>query len=321
MPPEQRLFPPVTVRSRLMLEIASELSGTPDWPYKQTRLQMRDQVSDTWSFSLFASDSPEAIEEVGRGDAQVAIVNPGAILALAQFGSGPFQEPFDLRAITVIASYDQLAFAVTDKSGLKSLEDIRDQRYPLKVSLRGQRDHSVHLVVNEVLSAVGFSVDDLLSWGGKVVHHPGVNDILDKVDEAARGEIDAIFDEGVGAWANKALDAGMHILPLDESLILEMEALGFQRGTMTRQEYPGLPADVETLDFSGFTIYTRADTPDQVIRGFCAALEARKDRIPRDSGEGPLPLDRMCRNTPEGPLLIALHPAAEQFWREMGYLP
>ncbi len=49
------------------------------------------------------------------------------------------------------------------------------------------------------------------------------------------------------------------------------------------------------------------------------ALEARKDRIPWQ-GEGPLPLERMCRDTPETPLDIPLHPAAERFWHDRGYL-
>ena len=45
-----------------------------------------------------------------------------------------------------------------------------------------------------------------------------------------------------------------------------------------------------------------------------------KEIIPRDQGEGPLPPDRMCRDTPEGPLGIALHPGAEAYSRELGYL-
>jgi TRAP-type uncharacterized transport system substrate-binding protein len=45
----------------------------------------------------------------------------------------------------------------------------------------------------------------------------------------------------------------------------------------------------------------------------------RKDRIPWQ-GEGPLPLDSMCRNTPQGSLEIPLHPAAAEYWRERGYL-
>ena len=80
------------------------------------------------------------------------------------------------------------------------------------------------------------------------------------------------------------------------------------------------PGDVVSLDFSGWAVFTRADAPDDFITAFCRALEARKDRIPWQ-GEGPLPLERMCRNTADAPLVIPLHPAAERFWRDCGYLP
>jgi hypothetical protein len=73
------------------------------------------------------------------------------------------------------------------------------------------------------------------------------------------------------------------------------------------------------LDFSGFPVFTR-ERARQHYQSFCAALEARKNKIPWD-GDKPLPLERMCRDTPEGPLNLPLHPAAEQFWRERGYLP
>jgi hypothetical protein len=36
--------------------------------------------------------------------------------------------------------------------------------------------------------------------------------------------------------------------------------------------------------------------------------------------DGPLPLEIMCRESDETPMDVPLHPAAEQFWRERGYL-
>ena len=80
-----------------------------------------------------------------------------------------------------------------------------------------------------------------------------------------------------------------------------------------------VPADVPSLDFSGFTVYTHANVADTIVTSICAALEARKEVIAWQE-PGPLPLDRMCRDTADGPLDIPLHPAAERFWRERGYL-
>ena len=304
-----------------MLEVASELVGAKGWPHKQVRLTLREQGGETWGPTLFASDSPSVIAEVARQDVQLALINPGVVLTLALRGTGPFKEPVPVRAITVIQSYDQLLLAVSEKTGLTSLADIKEKRYPLRVSMRGQRDHATHLVVHEVLAAAGFSLDDIRAWGGEVRYD---NDTPTKnpnrTGAVERGEADAIFDEAVRGWTEEALGLGMRALPIDGPVLERLEALGFRRGTMPKAAYPSLPSDLQTIDYSGFIVYTHADTSDDIVRSVCMALEARKDRIPADDAKGPLPLDEMCKDTASGPIGIPLHPAAEQFWREQGYL-
>jgi TRAP-type uncharacterized transport system substrate-binding protein len=311
---------PVATRSRLMLEVASVLAADDDWPYRQVDVRLREQGGESWRIRLFASDAPGGIEAVTSGEADVAIVNPSAVLTLAVRGSAPFDRPLPLRAITVIPSYDQFAFAVTAQTGLTSLAEIRERRYPLRVSLRGQRDHSVHLVVQQILATAGFQLEDLTAWGGQVRYDPGLPDVPNRIGAVERGEIDAIFDEAVGVWADRAAALGMRLLPLDDAALRHLEGLGFRRDVIAKADYPGLPADVPAIDFSGFAVFTRADAPDSLITAFCAALEDGKARIPWE-GKGPMPLDRMCRDTPEAPLGVPLHPAAERYWRERGYLP
>lgn len=329
---------PVAVRSRLMLEMASEMIGTRGWPYRQVRISMRDQHDHEdggWGLTVFASDSPSAIHEVASHDVHFALINPGVLLTLALKGTGPFEQPIPVRAITVLHSYDQLVLAVSEKSGLTSLEDIKQKRYPLRLSLRGQRDHGSHLVVDEVLAAAGFSLDDIRAWGGEVRYDQGMPSFLpmsarlagadasqNRLAAVERGEVDAIFDEGATTWTNQAAELGMRMLPIEGEVIQQLESIGFRSGMLERTRFPGLPSDIPTLDYSGFIVYTHADVPDDIVRTACASLETRKDRIPTDKNKGrpPLPLHEMCTDSREGPLGIPLHPAAEQFWREQGYL-
>jgi NMT1-like family len=308
-----------TIRSRLVLEVASELVDQPEWQYRQARVSLREQGGDDWPIVLFGSDGPAAIEQVARGEVQVAIINPAAPLPLAVRGKGPFKEPIELRAITVIPSPDQLAFAVTEQFKVSSLREIAQRRLPLRISIRGQLDHSLHLVVKEVLTAAGFSFDDIISWGGQVRYDPGLPKNPNRLGAVARGEVDMIIDEAVHNWLNVALDQGMRVLSMDDSMLTQLEGLGFQRALLSKTGYPKLPADVPTLDFSGFPVYTHANVPDGVVTSVCAALEARKEKIIWQE-PGPLPLELMCRDTPAGPLNIPLHAAAERFWRECGYL-
>ena len=308
-----------TIRSRLILEVASELVDQPDWGYRQARVSLRTQGADDWPVTLFASDGPAAIAEVARGAVQVAIINPAGYLALASRGTGPFASAILLRAITVIPSPDQLAFAVTERTGLKSFHEIRERRYPLRVSMRGQKDHALHPIVNEVLIAAGFSLDDIISWGGQVRYDDGLPMKSNRFGAMQRGEVDMIIDEAVRSWITPAMESGMRILQLDESMLEKLEGLGLRRAMIPKARYSKLPDDVPTLDFSGFAVYTHANVPDAVITAVCAALEARKDKIGWQE-PGPLPLNWMCRDTSDGPLVIPLHPAAEYFWRERGYL-
>jgi TRAP-type uncharacterized transport system substrate-binding protein len=310
---------PHTTRSRLMLEVASELVSRKDWPYLQARVSLREQGSDAWPVTLFASDSPATIDEVVSGKVQVGIINPSMILKLAALGSAPFNNPLPLRSIAVLPASDQMVFAVTQKTGLNSMSDIRERRFPLKLSLRGQQDHSLHVIIKHVLDAVGFSLDDIVSWGGEVRYDDGMPYGPNRIGAVERGEIDAIFDEGASAWGNMALELGMTFLSLDEALLKRLETVGLRRNLIEKENFPKLGGDVATLDFSGWPIYAHRDAPDGLITDFCRALEACKDRIPW-AQEGPLPLEQMVQDSAEGHLEVPLHPAAEQFWRERGYL-
>ena len=311
---------PAVMRSKLVLEAASQLVETSTWKYKQSIVTMRVQGDQSQAITILASDAPPALEEVASGNADIAIINPTGVLTEAYLGKGPFKNPMPFRVIAVMPSYDQLLFGVTKASGITSLRDIKEKKYPLKVSLRGQRDHSVHMVVDQVLAAAGFTLDDINSWGGKVRYDNGLPDVSNRIGAIERGEIDAIFDEAVIRWADDASRLGMRILPLDNEILTNMESLGFRRGLLDKASHPGLEEDVPTLDFSGFAVYTRADLPDDVVRDFCAALEVRRDLMPIEDGTA-IPLERMAKDTPEGPLDVPLHPAAEAYWKERKYIP
>jgi TRAP-type uncharacterized transport system substrate-binding protein len=318
--PTRLLTHPHTTRSRLMLEVASQLVNRKDFPYLQARIDLREQGADEWPLTLFASDSPATIEEVAAGRVQFAIINPSMMLKLAALGSAPFKEAIPLRVIAVLPSLDSMLFAVKQDTGLKSFRDIRERKFPLRVSLRAQPDHSLHVIVDHVFKAAGFSLDDIVSWGGEVRYDAGMAYGPNRIGAMQRGEIDAIFDEGAGAWGNMALELGMNFLSLDENMLARLEAVGLRRGLIEKKYFSKLSADVPTLDFSGWPIYTHENTSDAFVTDFCRALEQSKERIPWAQA-APLPLAQMVRDTPEGHLEVPLHPAAERFWREQGYLP
>ena len=313
---------PITTRSRIVLEIASELVAMPDQPLQQAKVLLRVQGSESlaWPLCLFGSSTNEGLDAVINREAALAIINPAGPLTLAYRGSAPYTRPQPIRTVAVIPSLDQYVFAVKSETGLASFEEILQRRYPLKVSMRGQHDHCVHFMLNHVVEAAGFSLDDLVSWGGEIRREGSVpRPDGPQFQALARGDTNAIFDEAADYWLESALGAGMTVLPLSEKTVRKLEDLGYRRGIIEKRNYPQLPADVLTIDFSGWPIFVHAELPDRLVEQICAALEARKHLIPWQ-GEGPLPTERMCRDAPDTPMDVPLHPAAERFWRRCGYV-
>jgi TRAP-type uncharacterized transport system substrate-binding protein len=319
--PQRRWAVPATIRSRVMLEVAAELVAAREQPLRQVRVQLREQsTADGWPLTLFASSGIEGIEAVVDRKAAMAIVNPANMLMLAANGKGPFRTPLPVRAIAVIPSHDVLTFAVRPEVDARCVEEIAERRLPLRIALRGQEGHSLHTIIDDVLAAAGFSLRDVWAAGGEI-RREGLLPLSSSSKFAAfvNGDIDAIFDEGTEYWIPAALDHGMRVLPLREATIRKLEAAGYRRGYLTREMFPALGADVLSVDFSGWPIFVHAELHDELVRSICAALVTRKHFIPWD-GEGALPIERMCRESPDTPQLVALHAAAARYWRELGFV-
>lgn len=312
----------ITTRSRVVLEIAAELVAMEGQSLRQAKVLLRAQGEGdpTWPLRLFGSSTNEGIEAVVSGESALAIINPAAALSIAYRGAAPYQVPQPVRTLAVIPSFDQYVFAVHPRTNLVRFEEIAERRFPLKTLLRDQADHCLHFILDHIAAAAGFSIRDLQSWGGYARREGSLPyPESPKLAKLLAGEVDAIFDEAVYEWVGEATEAGMTILPLAESTIRKLEMIGYRRGVIEKKHYPRLPRDIPTIDFSGWAIFVHAGLPDATVTRFCQALDARKHLIPWE-GDGPLPVERMCRDAPDTPLYVPLHPAAERFWRQRGYL-
>ena len=314
---------PNVTRSRLVLEVASEMAGSAASnvvpTYVQPRVTLRHAHGGKAATFLGVSTA-EGIFAVASREVDLAMINPATVLSVALRGKGIFKEPMPVRAIAVIPSWDQFVFAVRPETGLTCFEDIARRKPKLRILMRGAPDHTLHHMFDDIAAAAGFSRDDIAKWGGEVrktgsVPWPNTETFKSLI----RGDVDAIFDEAATYWVPQALDAGIKILPLAETMVATLEAMGYRRAILPRATYHKLPQDVLSLDFSGWTIFVHAEADDDLVTQICAGLVARHARIPWEE-PGDLPVERMAREAPDTPQTVPLHPAAERFWRARGYL-
>ncbi len=308
------------VRAKTLWEIGLHIAGNPATPYGGNR----DMIITVGSgggarfrpWLRLATGSAILAEEVAAGGVECAFVNPSALLTQAYRGVGLFKKPLPVRIVASYPSWDRMVFAVHPRAGIRSLADIKSKKYPLRISVREDPTHSTHVLIEQAFALHGFALKDVESWGGRLILCGGPSDKR-RLEPLARGEIDAIFDEGIKVWLNEALAAGLAPIELNEDEFAAMGKLGWRRVPLPESRFRGLAKDFEALDFSGWPIYCNASLPDETAYAICAALAAREAEIPFERGTEGSAL-HMVRDTDTTPMDVPLHPGAERWLREHG---
>ena len=274
------------------------------------------------SFS-FAADGFRELQAVSQGTLSLAWINPSVAATMAHRGKGLFSKRQPIRTVATFPSYDVMAFAVHESTGITSLEQIRRDRIPLRLSTGSidkewVRYSPTMFTVSVVMKAAGFSFQDIEKWGGTIqsVTRPSHPDRRKALEE---GAINAVFDEGIKSWGQSAIDAGFRYLPVEGKILKQLTTIGYRRSFLPRSRFPALAEDIPTVDFSGWPMVVRADMPKEAAFALCEAIEKRKALMPTDNFK-PLEIAQLCANDEEAPFDVPLHPGAKRFYAERGYL-
>src|ERR1044071_5051223 len=279
-------------RTRGLLELAAALYDT-SLSYQTERaaeqaMQTESRVGYSLTLALtatrekgisfsFAADGFRELQAVSRGKLSLAWVNPSVAATMAFRGKGLFSTRQAIRTIATFPSYDVMAFAVHESTGITSLEQIKRDRIPLRLST-GSVDKEwtkyspTMFTVSAVMQAAGFTFQDLKKWGGIIqsVTRPSHPDRRDALDKEA---INAVFDEGIKSWGQSAIDAGFRYLPIEGRILRRLTAIGYRRSFLPRSRFPALPQDIPTVDFSGWPMVVRADMAKEAAYAICEAID------------------------------------------------
>ena len=281
--------------------------------------QSQLDVAMGWRDSELGGTGPALL--VGKKKYTFGFGNPVGLSAMAYLGRGFYKKKIPLRAIGVFPTWDRLIFAVRKDSGIESLEDVKRQKYPLRISTRrrGKLQTTVY-AIEEVLKAYGMSFRDIERWGGKVMEAPNPSGPMRK-DHIQSGKADAVFDEGVKSWGPTALNAGMRFLPINGAAARHMADIGFPSAMLTRRHYSKLERDIRCVDFSGWTFFCHADLSSEIAYHMARVIDLCHKQIPVDHfDKRPMTMREFCRGGEAGQLNIPLHPGAKKYFRERGYL-
>jgi TRAP-type uncharacterized transport system substrate-binding protein len=281
--------------------------------------QSQLDIAMGWRDSELGGTGPAIL--VGNKKYTFGFGNPVGLSAMAYLGCGFYKKKIPLRAIGVFPTWDRLIFAVRKDTGIQSLEEIKKQKYPLRISTRrrGKLATTIY-AIEEVLKAYGMSYRDIEKWGGRIMEAPNPSG-PERRDAILSGKADAVFDEGVKSWGPTAIKAGMRFLPIDDNAAKHMAKLGFPSAMLTRKHYPKLDQAIRCVDFSGWTFFCHADLSDKVAYHMARAVDLCHKHIPVDHfDKRPMTIREFCRGGEAGQLNIPLHPGAKRYFRERGYI-
>ena len=295
----------MTSSVRLMVELPGDSRDAgPPYPFTFA-------VSPAWCSGV------DGARLVGAKKIDIGWINPSVIAAMAYRGKGPFRRSLPLRALAVFPSWDRLAVAVSGNLGVRSMEELIQKRPALSVSVA--ENDCVSFAIQALLKAHGLKTESFIEWGGSV--EPVARPSNPRRREGiVSGKIQAVIDEGMDSWGQVALDHGMVFLPFSKKALAKLERYGFRRATLAGGRLTGEHLDqAQVVDFSGWPLIAHADLPDELAYHFVSVLDRIHGGIPYDSAQVP-PISSLCRDSEEGPLDIPLHPGAERYYREHGYL-
>jgi TRAP-type uncharacterized transport system substrate-binding protein len=287
--------------------------------YTRFRLPEPSQITLAMGYGRLAgTDAPAHVDQ---GKFHFGFANPSGVGRMAYLGRGCYKQKMALRAIGVFPSWDRLVFAVRADTNIHSIEEIKEKRYPLRVSTRMEGSLLATLfIIDQVLKGYGFSLSEIESWGGKMMRvsnpsHP------ERAHHIRSGEASAVFDEGLKSWGALALESAMHFLPIRTNVLARLERLGFTTAPVTNRDFPGLKEPITTVDFSGWPLLCRSDLAEEFAYKMAAAIDSCHEQIPVDHFDGrPMTMREFCQGSDGGPLTIPLHRGAKKYYRERGYL-
>lgn len=269
----------------------------------------------------------EALQQVHDGEAQLCIATPAGLIKAAVTGEGIFAQfgPMaGLRTLAVLPQRDRMLLAIDPKFGIRSFEDLRRIRPPLRIATSfDDGTNFIGYVAMRMMEAHGITENELNSWGGKYVYSTRPEQALEKM---RLGEVDAVLQEAIMTPWWRTLMEGQKAVPIPaeaEALARLANQCGFEPASIRGGFWEGIPEEIPALNFSDFLVIVRDDMPDDVAYLLTWCLVETRDAIEIQYAH--LPPERSPLTYPLEPAAMAktsipLHPAAKSYYQEAGYL-
>jgi hypothetical protein len=232
-------------------------------------------------------DSLNALS-VGRRESLLGISSE-RFIDWAQRRVGPYagQDLADLRVIGALNNPQWIVAAVDRASGITSLAELGQKRYPWKVVLP-LPDHAASVYVDRLLELHGITRAKIIEWGGEIFHPQDTRPRTEAPDQPwvmrsitrelaekklATGYMN--YTRWTNVWTRDLMTfIDFRFLRFEPDLLTQvMSELGGSELTLPAGLHRGIDEDMPVMGWRYDYVYGTSETPDALVRAVLGALE------------------------------------------------
>lgn len=234
-------------------------------------------------------------------------------VAAAFKGQAPFPQAFkDLRCIMKPNDVFALQFVVLADSPIKSIDQIFETKYPLKLAVVPE-GISDSYAFRKLLDFYKVDIKTIEKWGGKIMR-AGYPDQIELMKDK---HVEAVF-ENTYIPANPVMQIQpfrkLKFLSFSDKHAAYFEDLGFVKHTIPANSYENQPEPIQTFA-SGSVMIVNAKVPDDVVYQIAKVLVEKAEEIKKIPTLKSWDPKKGIQNLP-----APLHPGAEKYFKEAGLL-
>ena len=219
----------------------------------------------------------------------------------------------NLRLIASIELPQYAMIAVKASSGITDLKQIKEKRLPVKI-LTSESPTNM-----PILSYYGITKAEIASWGGSYVEFAGTVPVdMDDFDIIVTANVYLGDAPEVRPFYLISARHSLRYLDLPEDLrdtMVKTLTGGYRKVDMPRSLFRGVDRPIKTVGISSQVIYSREDLPADFAYTVAKAMDEGRDLLRWVH----MPLSYDSRSVTKLPP-VPLHPGAERYYKEVGYL-
>lgn len=252
------------------------------------------------------------VAKVDAGKADLGL-SMAKLYAEALAGTGKYEgkKLENLRAVAFLAYIPMSYFLVKADNPLVSIEEIKAKKLPIRL-LTSKKGSSPSLAAELMLAQYGISFDDIKSWGGSVsfVSYAEASNLIKD------GHADAWVGPMVSAIVELTTTTKMKQLPINPAYLDKLEKdFNYAKVMLPKDKYYFVTQDTPQMA-EAVIVITQKSLGDEEVYKFTAELMDKAARIRGiHKTYGGFDPATAWRNV-GGPL----HPGAEKYYKEKGYI-